>query len=191
MTREKGTAMRTMIRSGLVALLAIGLLSCESRTDKTDGGGVLLSISAFNGLPVTFSMNSDGTLVQIDNLTIRNVAKNPDATTSSLMDVEITSYTVTYKRLDKGTRTPPALSDGLFGTVPVNGNDSIVNLPVMTAAQLRNPPLSDLLLANGGLDSETLSPVIPIELQLTFYGKTLSGDSVSTQTVTWHIDFTR
>jgi len=190
MTREKGTAMRTMIRSGLVALLAIGLLSCESRTDKTDGGGVLLSISAFNGLPVTFSVNNGGTLVQVDNLTLRNVAKNPSAETGALMDVEVTNYTVTYKRLDKGTRTPPALSDGLFGTVPVNSTDVIVNLPVMTAAQLRNPPLSDLLLANGGLDSETLSPVIPIELQLTFYGKTLSGDSVSTQTATWHIDFT-
>lgn len=182
--------MRTMIRSGMVALLAIGLLSCESRTDKTDGGGVLLSISAFNGLPVTFSVNSGGTLVQIDNLTLRNVAKNPSAETSSLMDVEVTSYTVTYKRLDKGTRTPPVLSDGLFGTVPVNSTDAIVNLPVMTAAQLRNPPLSDLLLANGGLDSETLSPVIPLELQMTFYGKTLSGDSVASQTATWHIDFT-
>jgi hypothetical protein len=106
------------------------------------------------------------------------------------MDVELTTYQVRYKRLDTGTRTPPTLVTGIFGTVPVNGNDTISDLPVMTAEQLLNKPLSDLLIANGGIDSETRSNVVPIEVQLTIFGRTLSGDNVSTQTVAWRIDFT-
>jgi hypothetical protein len=182
--------MKTFTRTALVAMVAVGLLACEARTDRHDDGGIILSVDTFDGLPVTFSMNTGGSLVQVDSLTIRNVAKIPNGTISPLMDVELTTYQVTYKRLDNGTRTPPTLVTGIFGTVPVNGNDQIQNLPVLTAVQLFNKPLSDLLLANGGLDSETHSTVIPIEVQLVFFGRTLSGDDVRTQTVTWRIDFT-
>lgn len=187
---KKGIAMRTMLRSGLVAVLAIGLLSCEERTDKTDGGGVLLSVQSFDGLPIAHSMNNDGAFVQVGTITVRNVVKNPSITTSPLMDVEINSYQVTYKRLDNGTRTPPTLVQGLFGTAGVNGTATFNNLVIAGPAQLLNKPLSDLLLANGGIDTETHSTVIPIEFQLVFFGKTLSGDKVTSNVAPFEIDFT-
>jgi hypothetical protein len=49
----------------IVSLLVIGLLGCESRTDRTDGGGVLLSITDFDGLPIAVSVNFAGGFVQV------------------------------------------------------------------------------------------------------------------------------
>ena len=54
---------------------------------------------------------------------------------------------------------------------------------------MRNIPLSDLLLVNGGFDKETGSRIIKLELELTFFGKTLSGDDVSTDPVRFSLDF--
>ena len=48
-----------------VSLMAVGLLACESRTDRTDGGGVILSISDFDGLPIFVSVNSTTGFVQV------------------------------------------------------------------------------------------------------------------------------
>ncbi len=180
--------MNKHVRSGLLALLMVGMLACQSRTDRTDTGGVLLTVSDFNGLPIAFSVNS-GSFVQVDSLTIQSIVLNPDAPTSSIMDVELKSYQVTYRRLDNGSRTPRPLVEGFFGNVPQNGTDVINNLVLLGPEQILNTPLSDLLLVNGGLDSETHSPVIKLELELTFFGKTLSGRDISTAPVRFAIDF--
>lgn len=186
---EKGFAMNRLVRSVLFGALMVGALSCEARTDRTDTGGVLLTISDFDGLPIAASVN-DSAFVQVDSLTVQNVLLNPNAASSSLMDVELKSYQVRYRRLDTGTRVPRPLIEGLFGNVPQGSTDTINNLVLLGPDQMRNTPLSDLLFINGGFDKETGSPVIKLELELTFFGKTLSGDDVSTNPARFAIDFT-
>jgi hypothetical protein len=169
------------------------LLGCESRTDQADGGGVLLSVSDFDGLPVQVSVNDTaifgGGLVQIEDLTVQNVIKDPTGASSALMDVEIRSYEVTFSRADNGTRLPPTLVRGLFGTAPANGTFTVTGLPVMTIEQLANQPLSDLLFQNGGVDRETGSNVIILNLFLRFFGRTLSGDAVESAPAAFTIEF--
>ena len=182
--------MKTWTRSALVALLAIGLLGCEARTDRRDDGGVILTVESFDGLPIGFSVNSDGIFVQVETIDIRNITKNPNVSATDLMDVELHTYQVVYRRLDGGKTVPPPLVRRIFGNVPHNGLETLENLPVLDIEQLRSRPLSDLLFVNGGFDRDTGNTVIPIELQLTFFGKTLSGDEVSSNTVAWTIQFT-
>lgn len=185
---------RARTAGAVVALLSsLALLGCESRTDKVDGGGVLLSITDFDGLPAQVSMDAAGFVggVQIDSLTVQSVAVNPAAGTSALMNVEIDSYEVVYSRADTGTRLPPPLVRNLFGVIPVNGTDTIENLPILTIQQLSSPPLSDLLTANGGLDLETGGRTILLNLSLRIFGRTLSGDEVDTAPARFTIEFTR
>lgn len=176
---------------GLSTLLVLGsvLLACEARTDKTDGGGVLLSITDFDQVPVTVSVSgaTDAGGVTISQLVIQSVAKDPDGTTSALMDVEIQSYEVTYSRADSGTRLPPKLVRGIFGTVPVNGTTEFENLPILTLDQLTQQPLRDL--ARRGSDGETGSDLVVLNLALRFFGRTLSGDPVQTAPANLTIDF--
>jgi hypothetical protein len=173
----------------LLALLLVVLpvAGCNQRTDK-DEGSVILTISSFDGLPIQVSVNGSS-LVQVGELELSNVLKEPNGRTSDLQDIELESYEVTYTRADSGTRVPPARVGGIFGIVPVGGNDTIENLDVMGLDQLGNPPLSDLLFQNGGVDQETGSQVVQLNFNLRFFGRTLAGDRIASNTASWVIEF--
>ncbi|MCZ6726625.1 MAG: hypothetical protein O7A98_04645 [Acidobacteria bacterium] len=179
----------TRVGKILVALaLVLVVGACDSRLEKTDGGGVILTISDFDGLPIRVAVNSTN-LLQIDEITVSNIPKNPNLPTSALMNVEIYSYEITFTRADDGTRLPVAFVRGIFGEAPVNGSFVLENAPIMGFDQFNNPPLSDLLFQNGGIDTETGRPRIALNLRLRFFGRTLSGDEVQTQSAPFTIDF--
>jgi hypothetical protein len=184
--------MRKSLASLLIAALPLGLLACGSdRIHETDGGGVTLVIEGFDGLPIQVSMNATAAigLVQVDELVIQNVAKNQNAPTSPLMDVEMRSYEVVFGRADVGTRVPPPLVQGIFGTAPVGGTETYENLPILTGEQLFNAPLSDLLFQNGAFDKETGLQTIRLNLALRFFGRTVSGEDVDTRPANFTIEF--
>jgi hypothetical protein len=184
--------MRSKLNLLLPALVLAGtFLGCESRTDKTDGGGVLLSVSDFDGLPISVSMNAADLLaaVRIDELTITSVVKDPNGPSGALMNVELESYEVRFQRADSGSRVPPIMVQRIFGQVPVNGTDTIENLPFMGIDQLETVPLRDLFFVNGGLDQETLSDRIRLDVAIRFFGRTLSGDAVETAPAAFTVDF--
>lgn len=168
--------MNRTIKTLALAFAALALTACESRTDKTDGGGVLLSLSDFDGLPVVVSASGDCCNVAVTSMTLQNIAKTPGGTTSDLMNVEIQSYEVVYTREDTGTRVPPKLVQSIFGVVPVNGTSQLDNYPVMRTDQFNNVPIEDLL--DYGYDRETGSTVIRLKFAVRFFGRTLSGDPV-------------
>jgi hypothetical protein len=174
----------------IVSLLVIGLLGCESRTDRTDGGGVLLSITDFDGLPIAVSVNFAGGFVQVGEIVVTNVVKNPNQVSSDLMNVEIESYEVTYTRADTGTRLPPKYVAGLFGVAPAAGTFTVENLPVLGPAQFSVPPLADLLFVNGGFDKETGDTKIIMNCHIRFFGRTLSGDAVISEPGNFTLTFT-
>lgn len=173
----------------LAAMLAAG---CNSRTDKSEGS-VILSVTDFDGLPNRVQMNnldfSGVDLLTVESIDIDNIPKDPNGTTSDLQNVEMRSYEVVYTRADTGTVVPPPLVESIFGVAPVGGSVTYDNLAIMRAQQLTNPPLSDLLLLNGGLDSETGSPVITITFTMRFFGRTLAGDDVATAPIRFDVEF--
>jgi hypothetical protein len=167
----------------LLVVAALALPACRERTDRSEGT-VLLSVSDFDGLPVVISVTAGPT--QIDSITISNVVKDPSGATSALMDVEIRSYEVRYRRRDTGTVQPPPLVEAQFGVVPVGGTMVINNLPFIRLAQLSSRPLSDL--ADFGRDSETGSAVIPLDVTMRFFGRTLSGDDIASAPASFTIE---
>lgn len=173
-----------------LSVLVLGLLGCESRTDRADGGGVLLSITDFDGLPISLAVNSSGGFLQVAEIQIQSVIKNPDIIGTDLMNVEIQSYEVVYTRGDNGTVVPSPFVRALFGVVPAGGIYSVENLPVLAPEQFDHPPLSDLLFANGGLDKETGERNIIMNFNLRFFGRTLSGDAVETEPVSFTVTIT-
>lgn len=178
-----------------ITLLVTGLAACSANTPHgVEQSGVILSITDFDELPVQVSVNGiveTGGLLPVGQLILQNIAANPTGTTSALMNVEIERYEVGFTRADKGTRTPQPTVRAIFGSVPVNGTLTFDNLPVMTAEEFTNPPLSDLLFQNGGVDKETGSEAILLNLELKFYGRTLASNTlVETATpARWTIQF--
>jgi hypothetical protein len=94
-----------------------------------------------------------------------------------------------WPRVDTGTRVPVPLVRSIFGVAPVSGTIIYDNLPLLGSEQLTNPPLEDLLVVNGGIDSETGGRSITLELRVRFFGRTLTGDAVSTAPIRFDIEF--
>lgn len=187
--REERNGMRktTAIVLGFIVLVAV--LGCEGRTDKSQSG-VILSVTDFDELPLAALVNPPGGgFVQVGSISIDNIPKNPAATTSSLMNVEMRSYEVVYSRVDAGTRVPTPFVRSIFGVAPVNGTVTYDNLAVAGSEQFNNPPLSDLLFQNGGFDSETGNQVIILKLTMRFFGRTLTGEDVATEPFRFDVEF--
>jgi hypothetical protein len=172
-----------------LGILVLALGACSSGDlSKTDSGGVTLSITDFDGLPISVSASGSGDLAQIGSLTVSNVAVNTTATTSELMNVEIQSYEVTFTRADNGTRLPPKLVNYIFGIAPVNGTFVLVDGPFMRAEQFNTQPILDM--KNLGIDSETGSRIVRLNVGLRFFGHTLAGKSVESNTAYFTLEVT-
>ncbi|MEM7355852.1 MAG: hypothetical protein AAF657_33860 [Acidobacteriota bacterium] len=171
----------------LLPIVALLLLGCEERTDETDSGGVLLEVEFTN--TVLSAGVEESEMVLIPTIVISSIAADPNASTSSLMDVQMRTLEVTFSRADSGSRIPPPFLFNIIGTVPVGGSLTLNNFPIMSAEQTRVPPLSDLLIINGGFDQETGSTVIRIDVTFRAFGTTLTGTSVATQPRTQTIEF--
>lgn len=166
-----------------LAVLVLALGSCRSRTDRSEGS-VLLSVTDFDGLPLSVSATAGPT--SIGEITLQNFAKDPNGTVSDLQSIELRSYEVRFSRRDTGTRVPPPMVKSIFSLVPVNGTATITNLPFLTADQLFNPPLSDL--ATTGADRETGSQVIVLNVSLRFFGRTLAGDDIASDPASFTVE---
>ncbi len=177
--------MKHTVTALFLLVLALSFSGCRSRTDKS-AGTVILSISSFNQLPVQISAATGP--FQIPTLQLTSVAKDPTGTTSNLQTIELRSYEVTFTRRDTGTRVPPPLVASLFGNISVGGTTTETNLPFMMSDQILNPPLLDL--AQKGVDSETGTAVVVLDVHMRFFGRTLAGDDIVSQTASFTIDVT-
>jgi hypothetical protein len=184
--------MRHLAKIALVlAFLLLSAGCSDSRLDRTDGGGVLLSVSDFDGLPTVVSVSdarADGAVV-LDQITIQSIPRDIDGDTSDLMNVEMQSYEVTFSRADGGTRLPPPMVRNIFGVTPVGGSQTYDNLPLLLSDQITTVPLSDLFLENGGFDKETDRTSIILNLRLRFFGRSIGGEAVDTAPVSFTIEF--
>jgi hypothetical protein len=182
----------------LAVLVAVLLVagSCRSRTDRS-AGPVALTFGNITGIPtiisVTAAVNFNSTTGgvppnAIGTFTLTNITKDPGTPTSNdLADIETSSYQVIYTRRDSGTRVPPPLIAALTVEVPHNGSAVINNLPLLRLDQLLGPPLSDL--PKFGHDTETGTAVIVVDAELTFFGRTVSGDSVASGPAKFTLEF--
>lgn len=172
-----------MKKSASLVLLSFALLwlSCDERTQETDTGGVLLEVDFGTNLPFRQSVNeavASGSLVVVQNLTINSIVADPVGTSSNLMDVELESIEVRYERADGGTRVPPTYVVKTLATIPAGGSFTILGQELMSFEQLNSPPLSDLLVENGGFDRETGLTFIRLNVFIRVFGKTLGNRSV-------------
>ncbi len=190
--------MRKVARNLVTAtcgFLALATLGCgEGDLHETDSGGVIIVVSDFDGLPNTVTMtglnpgvDASGNLVVVETLTLQSNIANPEGASSNLMDTQIESYEVTFTRADNGTRLPPPLVRQASVYVPAGGTADIGNLPILLSPQLGNLPLSDL--ANFGIDRETGSSVILLNVSVRFFGRTIGGRELDTSPFRFTVEF--
>jgi hypothetical protein len=121
--------------------------------------------------------------VQVDTIQLNSELKNPDAADpQGMADAQINSYTVSFTRTDGGTLVPPTQTFGCGVLVPSGGEATLENFPIVYEATLQQSPFDQLLPFNGGIDRETGLDEIDTAFNLTFFGTTVSGKRVRSQT---------
>ncbi len=128
--------------------------------------------------------------VQIGTMTLNSKAKNPTSIdTQGFSDVQVNSYTVAFRRTDGGTLVPPVQTFGCGVLVPHDGTATLTDFPVLYAAALQQTPFDQLLPFNGGIDQQTGRNEIDTAFDITFFGSTVSGKRVQSDTASGILTF--
>lgn len=174
-----------------LSLAAVAVFGCETQ-DKVDQGGVIVVISDYDihDLPAVMSVAESYDVVAgpDSTLTVRNQSRNPNNTTSQLMDVLVEGYEVAFTRGDGGTRVPPTLTEPVGGLIPIGGTMTLNGVILMRHDQFESSVLRDLRLLHR--DPETNSAVVRLVWHLKFYGHTISGERVETPPISFNLDAT-
>jgi hypothetical protein len=168
----------------MVLVIAFG--GCNERTDRQEGS-VILSVTDFTGLPTRVSATQGP--FNIGGITVASIPKAPGSTGSNFQIVELRSYEVRYTRRDTGTRVPPPTVQAVFGTISAGSSQIFNNLGFLFSDQVLNQPLRDL--RDFGVDRETGSAVVVLDVSIRFFGRTLSGDDVATEPARFTIEVTQ
>lgn len=172
-----------------LSLAAVALFGCEAQ-DKVDTGGVIIVISEYDleGLPAMMSATAEFPIVGSSDATlvVRNQARIPNSATSQMMDVIIEGYEVSFTRGDTGRATPPTLTEPVGGLVTANGTMTQNGLILLRQDQFERGPIRDLM--RTGKDPETDSTVVRLVWHLKFYGHTISGERIETNTISFNLD---
>ena len=158
-------------------------LACEDSTDRVDSGGVVLRVESFGTLPLVLDLSTLG-LLQLDTITLTNTVLTGGGT--PFQDVQLDSYEVTYTRGDRGTAVPRPLVERIFSTFPGGGRWALDNLNLLRRDQTAGQPFSGLAL--DGRDDETGSSALTLNIHFRFFGKTISGRTVVSNTASFTIE---
>jgi hypothetical protein len=169
------------------ALLAVALLAALSLTsactNKQGETEAPIFITVSMDLQPGFIDVSAPAPVQIQTMTLNSHFKNASATDPQhFADTQINSYTVAFRRTDGGTLVPPVQTFGAGILVPSGGTATLTNFPVLAASAIQGSPFDQLLPFNGGIDRETGRAEIDMAFDITFFGSTVSGHRVQSET---------
>jgi hypothetical protein len=129
--------------------------------------------------------------VQISTINLASHLKNPSQSDpQGFANVMCESYTVHYRRTDGGTKVPPDQTFGCGPLIPSGGTSTLTNFPILPASAIQQAPFDQLLPFNGGFDRETGRAEIDTAFDITFFGHTVSGQRVQSETATGPLNFT-
>jgi hypothetical protein len=165
---------------GLIAALLGAGVACTNEEGETESP-VFITVD-FELQPGFINVEIPAP-VQINTIELRSRLKNPSQTDpQGFADVQINSYQVRFRRTDGGTRVPPMQTFGAGILVPSGGTATLSNFPVLPFSAIQQSPFDQLLPFNGGVDRETGRNEIQMAFDMTFFGQTVSGHRVQSET---------
>jgi hypothetical protein len=178
--KKEDKSMKTRVLIAAAALLIAAAPGCTNKEGESEAP-VFITVSL--DLQPGFVDVATPAPVQISTIVLMSHLKNPTQTDpQGFANTQVNSYTVRFRRTDGGTRVPPVKTFGVGVLVPSGGSATLNNFPILDASDLQQSPFDQLLPFNGGVDRETGRNSIQMTFDLTFFGQTVSGHRVQSQT---------
>jgi hypothetical protein len=180
--------MKKSILLGMTALAALAFAGGCTNKQGTTEAPVFVTVS-IDLAPVTVNI-ANVVPVQIGTMTLQSHEKDPTSVdTQGFSDVQVNQYTVVYTRTDGGTIVPAPQTFGCGILLPHDGTSKLENYPVLYASSVQQTPFDQLLPFNGGVDRQTGLASQNLSYSITFYGNTVSGKRVQSETATAQLEF--
>ena len=169
----------------LATFLGLFAVGCTNKQGETESPVFLTTnLVSSSGQSLIFNIATDAPL-QLSQMVVTSHAKSTNITDpNGFQTVELQTYTVTYSRLDGGTKVPAPETFAVGGTIPLNGTLTLNNYPVLTAAASQQAPFDQLFPFNGGIDQETGNAQIHLGITVKFFGETAAGTRVASDPAT-------
>jgi hypothetical protein len=179
---------RSLVTALALSSLGLAVLSCGPEFQEEQA----LTTLIFNGVSEASGgadFTSDGVLSHVqtgpavqDEVTvgIQNMAVSPGFLASSIYDVILESYTVTFTRTDAGSAVPQTFGEVFTTRIPVSqfgtSDSNPVEFALLPAGQKLLPPLSDL--RDFGFEQSTGFLQIQTVAHVHMFGRNIIGDRV-------------
>jgi hypothetical protein len=180
--------MRKTFLLGMTALAALAFAGGCTNKQGTTEAPVFITVNIDH--QPGFINVADAAPVQINTMTLQSHMKNALAVDpQGFSDTQVNQYTVVYRRTDGGTLVPPPQTFGCGILLPHNGTSTLTDFPVLYASALQQSPFDQLLPFNGGIDEQTGRAEIDMAFDITFFGTTVSGFRVQSETASGILTF--
>jgi hypothetical protein len=174
------------IVAGLVAL-AVAAAGCTNKQGETEAP-VFLTVN-IQQQPGFINVGVVAP-VQVATMVVASHLKNPSQTDpQQFASVTLESYTVHFQRTDGGTKVPADFSSAVGVLVQSGGSATLTGFPILPASAIQSSPFDQLLPFNGGIDRETGKDEIDMAFTITFFGHTVSGQRVQSESATGPLFF--
>jgi len=172
---------KTLTWIALASVLTLAV-ACTNKQGETEAP-VFITLNLPNQ-PLVMNVNNPVPL-QVQTIELNSHLKNPSASDPQhFADVQVSFYTVDFFRQDGGTLVPPKQTFAAAGLLPSGGTLTLTGFPILTGAAVQQSPFDQLLAFNGGIDRETGLNEIHMFYHLIFFGDTVSGHRVQSETAT-------
>jgi len=166
----------------LLAAAVLALPGCTNKQAETESPVVI--VVDISNQPGFVDVGTPAP-VQINTMTLTSRFKDPTATDpQGFATFRCESYIVHFHRTDGGTRVPGDQTFGCGVTVTAGGTATMNNFPVLPVSAIQSAPFDQLLPFNGGVDRETGKTEIQMAFDITFFGHTVAGQRVQSETAT-------
>jgi hypothetical protein len=171
------------IKVRLAGLIALAMLGCNGEVTNSSSPVLLVvtNTQVLSLIDLNPATQNDACNQNVGTINMQVLPKN-SAATGDFVQVRVTRYRVSYRRLDGGTMVPAPFVRPIDTLIGLNQSAGLSNFLIVDGDALTQAPFAALLPQNGGRDPETGRPVVKLEIIVEIFGATLAGDNVSDST---------
>lgn len=157
------------------AVLALGGCSNEMNNDSAPVELVVTNTANLTRLDIAggTGCNQPGGTINM-----QVIPKPGNSGAGDFDQVRIRTYRVSYRRMDGGTLVPQAFVRPIDTLINVGGSSGDTPFQILDAEAFNRAPFAALQPQNGGIDPETGSRFVKLQVFVEVFGETLGGDDV-------------
>jgi len=163
------------LKKMVLIITALGLFSCSEINRESAPVEIVVSVTQTEILFDLLNPPLPGDIT----IQFNSIVKRTDLTDTRFLDVILDRIVVSYTRNDGGTQVPASFSRRVSILLTAGGTASPGVIEIFDLGALSQAPIASLFPNNGGLDPVTRQPFVNLNVIVTVFGETLSGENVS------------